>query len=107
MEDRLNGSSEEELLQLRNEDKISEAEYEQLHSAMQSPSAPESRANTDSQKCPVTRELYAFRKRVLLTGLVILPDRAAERPCARPAACLGPEHPRPYRNPNQITSDQK
>ena len=71
MEDRSNGSSEEELLRLRNEGKISEAEYEQLHSAMQNPSALESRASADSQQCQVTRELYAFRKRVLLTGLVI------------------------------------
>lgn len=64
-------NSEEELSRLREQGKISEAEYKQLHVAMQSPSAPLSQALANSQRCPVTRELYAFRKRVLLTGFVI------------------------------------
>ena len=66
-----NVSSEEELLRLRNDSKISEAEYEQLHAVLQSPSAPEARASTNSHACPLTEELCAFRKRVLLTGFVI------------------------------------
>jgi hypothetical protein len=64
-------NSEEELSRLHEEGKISDAEYEQLHAALQRPPAPESRASTDSRPCPLTREVYAFRKRVLLTGFVI------------------------------------
>jgi len=66
-----NVSSEEELLRLRNDSKISEAEYKQLQSAMQGYSTPESRASANSHACPLTKELCAFRKRVLLTAFVI------------------------------------
>ncbi len=64
-------NSEEELSKLREQGKISEAEYEQLHAAMQSASAPETRASASSGSCPLTKELYALRKRVLLTAFVI------------------------------------
>jgi len=66
-----NISSEEQLIQLRNEGKISEDEYRQLHAVLQSPSAGQSRAPTEGNSCPLTKELYAFRKRVLLTGFII------------------------------------
>jgi hypothetical protein len=66
-----NISSEEELSRLRNEGKISEDEYKQLHAALQSPSAGQSRTITERGSCPLTRELYDFRKRVLLTGFAI------------------------------------
>jgi len=64
-------NSEEELSRLREQGKISEAEYKQLHAALQRPSAAEGRAKTNSRPCPLTKELYAFRKRVFLTGFVI------------------------------------
>jgi hypothetical protein len=66
-----NISSEEELLQLRNEGKISEDEYKQLHAAMRNPSPDETGVYGKPEVCPVKTEFRAFRKRVFVTGMII------------------------------------
>ncbi len=59
-------SSEEELLQLRDEGKIIEQEYEELLGAMKKPPANHSR-----MKPPAEPEFQAFRKRVMIGGFII------------------------------------
>ena len=61
-----NVSSEEELLQLREEGKISEAQYHDLLAAMRK-SVPSNR----STEAPREPEFRAFRKRVLIGGMII------------------------------------
>lgn len=51
METASNPSSEEELLQLRNEGKISEAEYQELLAAMSKPPAAEEKASDSPMSC--------------------------------------------------------
>jgi hypothetical protein len=61
-----NISSEEELLQLRNDGKISEQEYEELlRTVRQSP------GNNSNVESPAEPQFQAFRKRILVGGLVI------------------------------------
>jgi len=66
MEDVSNISSEEELLHLRNEGKISEGQYQDLLAAMRK-SVP----SDGSAKAPPEPEFRAFRKRVLIGGMII------------------------------------
>ena len=66
MESVPNASSEEELLKLREEGKISEREYEDLLGAIRSPPA-ESRPT----RPPGEPQFQAFRKRIFIGGLVI------------------------------------
>ncbi len=66
MENVSNVTSEEELQKLREEGKISEAEYEQLLEAIRKRPAGNSRA-----KAPDEPQFEAFRKRILVGGFVI------------------------------------
>lgn len=59
-------SSQEELAQLRQEGKITEAEYRDLLAAMQSPTA----TRTEPQS-PAEPEFKAFRQRILTGSLVL------------------------------------
>ena len=70
MENVSNISSEQELLKLRQEDKISEDEYQQLLEAMRK-SPPGEKGVSKPEVCPVKTELRAFRKRVFITGMII------------------------------------
>ena len=97
MEDLSNVSSEEELLQLRNEGKISEDEYDQLREALQKgtqvdiePVAPE----TDKSKSKRKLGIAAF---VLMLAGIILPglcyfavDLLAKATAENAHAALGP-----------------
>ena len=71
MESISNVSSEEELLQLRNEGRLSEDEYQQLLAAMRKSLPNEEGLSGKSEACPVKTELRAFRKRVFITGMTI------------------------------------
>ena len=66
MEDPFNASSEEKLAQLRQEGKITEAEYHDLLAAMQTSAGAPTGAGR-----PVESEFQAFRKRVLTASLVV------------------------------------
>jgi len=66
MQDSSIASSQDQLRQLREEGKISEAEYQNLLAAMQAPS----RAERQSPPC-AEPQFRAFRQRVLTGGLVI------------------------------------
>jgi hypothetical protein len=66
MESASHASSEEELLQLREEGKISEQEYDELLGAMRKPPANHSRI-----KPPAEPQFQAFRKRVMIGGFII------------------------------------
>lgn len=71
MENASNISSEEELLQLRNEGKLSEDEYQQLLAAMRKSSPNKKGVSNMSEACPGKTEFRAFRKRVFITGMII------------------------------------
>lgn len=71
MENASNISSEKELLQLRNEGKLSEDEYQQLLTAMRKSSPNEEGVSGKPEACPVKTELRAFRKRVFINGIII------------------------------------
>jgi len=74
MEDISNISSEEELLQLRNEGKISEDEYEELRSAMRKSAKPDFEpppVATDSSKSK--RRLGKIAFCLMLLGIVVVP----------------------------------
>ena len=66
MENVSNVSSEEELLRLREEGKISEQEYEELLGTIRR--LP---GNNSSKESPNEPQFQAFRKRILIGGLVI------------------------------------
>jgi hypothetical protein len=66
MEAGLNASSEEELLRLREEGKISEREYEELLGVLKKPAPVRGPA-----KPPAEPQFQAFRKRVMIGGFVI------------------------------------
>jgi len=66
MENVSNVSSEEELLKLREEGKISEQQYEELLGAIRKP--PKNNSNVES---PAEPQFQAFRKRILLGGFVM------------------------------------
>ena len=66
MKDSSSASSQEELLRLRQEGKISEAEYQNLLAAMQAPTAVESQPDPNDEP-----QFRAFRQRVLTGALVI------------------------------------
>jgi hypothetical protein len=66
MEHASSTSSQEELLRLREEGKITEAEYERLPAAMQSPATTEPPADRCAEP-----QFRAFRQRILTAGLVI------------------------------------
>lgn len=66
MESKINVSSEEELLKLHDEGKISDAEYEELLAAIRKPPA----RNSDV-KPPAEPQFQAFRKRILIGGFAI------------------------------------
>ena len=66
MENVSNVSSEEELLQLREEGKISEQEYTELLGTIR-----RSSGNKSSKELPAEPQFQAFRKRILVGGLVI------------------------------------
>ena len=66
MKDSASASSQEELLRLREEGKISEAEYQNLLAAMQAPTAAEPQPDPNDEP-----QFRAFRRRVLTGGLVI------------------------------------
>ena len=66
MENVSNISSEEELLKLREEGKISEQEYEELLGTIRRP--PGNNANVES---PAEPQFQAFRKRILVGGFII------------------------------------
>lgn len=66
MESVSNASSEEDLLKLREEGKISEQEYEELLGAMRRPPADYSPTEP-----PAEPQFQAFRKRILVGGLII------------------------------------
>jgi hypothetical protein len=66
MENVSNVTSEEELQKLREEGKISEAEYEELLEALR-----KRPANNSSVKAPAEPQFQAFRKRILVGGFVI------------------------------------
>ncbi|MEJ2705785.1 MAG: hypothetical protein P8Z79_25385 [Sedimentisphaerales bacterium] len=66
MEYGLNVSSEEELLKLREEGKISQREYEELLGAMKKPPAGRGPA-----KPPGEPQFQAFRRRIMIGGFVI------------------------------------
>lgn len=65
MESVSHASSEEELLKLREEGKISEQEYEELLGAMRKPPA-----NHSQMKPPAEPEFQAFRKRIMIGGFI-------------------------------------
>ena len=64
-------SSEEELLGLREEGKISEGQYQDLRAAMKKASPNNKGAPDMSLACPAKSEILALRKRVLISGIVI------------------------------------
>ena len=66
MESASHASSEDELLKLRQEGKISEQEYEELLGAIKRPPA-----NHSQMKPPAEPEFQAFRKRVMIGGFII------------------------------------
>jgi hypothetical protein len=66
MENVSNVSSEEELLKLREDGKISEQEYEELLGTIR-----RSHGNNSSRNLPPEPQFQAFRKRILVGGLVI------------------------------------
>jgi hypothetical protein len=66
MENVSNMSSEEELLKLREEGKVSEAEYQELLEAIHKRPA----SNSDV-KAPAEPEFQAFRKRIMVGGFII------------------------------------
>ena len=66
MENVSNVSSEEELLKLREEGKISEQEYEELLGTIR-----RSPGNKSSKELPAEPQFEAFRKRILVGGFVI------------------------------------
>jgi hypothetical protein len=66
MENVSNVSSEEELLKLREEGKISEQEYEELLGTIR-----RSPGNSSDMKSPAEPQFQAFRKRIMVGGLVI------------------------------------
>jgi hypothetical protein len=66
MESASHASSEEELLKLREEGKISEQEYEELLGAMKRPPADQSPTEP-----PAEPQFQAFRKRILIGGFII------------------------------------
>ena len=66
MESTSHASSEEELLKLREEGKISEQEYEELFGAIRNPPVD----NSDI-KPPAEPEFQAFRKRVMIGVFII------------------------------------
>ncbi|MBN2128717.1 MAG: hypothetical protein JW741_04445 [Sedimentisphaerales bacterium] len=66
MTDSSSASSQEELLRLREEGRISEAEYQNLLAAMQAPTAAEPQPDPNDEP-----QFRAFRRRVLTGGLVI------------------------------------
>ena len=66
MEPKIDVSSEEELLKLREEGRISDAEYEELLEAIRMRPA----RNSDV-KPPTEPEFQAFRKRILIGGFII------------------------------------
>ena len=66
METPSNTSSQEELLRLREEGRISETEYQKLLAAMQAPAVAEPQPGPNNEP-----QFRAFRRRVLTGGLVI------------------------------------
>jgi len=66
MANKLNISSEEELLQLREEGKISEQEYAELLGTIR-----RSPGNQASKELPAEPQFQAFRKRILVGGFII------------------------------------
>jgi hypothetical protein len=66
MENVSNVSSEEELLKLREEGKISEQEYAELLGTIR-----RSPGNNSSEELPAEPQFQAFRKRILVGGFVI------------------------------------
>jgi hypothetical protein len=66
MESASHASSEEELLKLREEGKISEQEYEELFGAMK-----KSPANHSKMKPPAEPEFQVFRKRIMIGCFII------------------------------------
>ena len=66
MESASHASSEEELLKLREEGKISEQEYEELLGAMKRPPADQSPNEPRAEP-----QFQAFRKRVMIGGFII------------------------------------
>ena len=66
MENVSNVSSEEELLKLREEGKISEQEYEDLLGTIR-----RSPGNNSKVESPAEPQFQAFRKRIMVGGLVI------------------------------------
>lgn len=66
MESVSNVSSEEELLKLREEGKISEQQYEELLGAIRKP--PKNNSNVE---LPAEPQFEAFRKRILFGSLII------------------------------------
>lgn len=72
MEDLSNVSSEEELLQLRNEGKISEDEYEQLRGAMQKSAEVETTASLpEKDEKKSKRRLGKIAFRLMLLGFIV------------------------------------
>ncbi len=66
MENVSNVSSEEELLKLREEGKISEQEYEELLGTIR-----RSPVNNSSVESPAEPQFQAFRKRIMVGGLIM------------------------------------
>jgi len=66
MENVSNVSSEEELLKLRDEGKISEQEYAELLGSIR-----RSHGNNSSRELPAEPQFQAFRKRILVGGFII------------------------------------
>ena len=66
MENVSNVSSEEELLKLREEGKISEQEYEELLMTIR-----RSPGNNSSVESPAEPQFQAFRKRIMVGGLIM------------------------------------
>ena len=66
MENVSNVSSEEELLQLRNDGKISKQEYAELLGTIR-----RSPGNKSSRELPAEPQFQAFRKRILVGGFII------------------------------------
>jgi len=66
MENTSNVSSEEELLKLRDEGKISEQEYAELLGTIR-----HSPGNKSRKELPAEPQFQAFRKRILISSLVI------------------------------------
>jgi len=66
MESVSNVSSEEELLKLREEGKISEQQYEELLGAIRKPPN-----NNSKVELPAEPQFQAFRKRILIGSLII------------------------------------